>query len=277
MELVIIVILSLLVVPLVFLTTGSLRIILGLAFVLFFPGYSLMAALFPRKSTLNGIERLAISFGLSIAVVSLIGLILNYTPWGIRLYTILVSLLVFILSMLVVTWYRRQKLPQEERFQLKFRLRFFPWPHLVTAQGRWGKVATTMLVLAILGAAGMSAYVIAMPNVGEKFTEFYIAQPGPLKEDPPRVVTSGEELKVPLGIVNYEGWTMEYTVQVVSDGQNIAEIGPIVLEYEEKWEHEMTFVLTEPGESQKVEFWLYTETDAEPYRKLHLWIGVTEE
>jgi len=258
MELIIIAVISLVLVPLAVLTTGPLRIILGLTFVLFFPGYSLIAALFPRKSTLNGIERLALSFGLSIAVVPLIGLILNYTPWGIRLYTILVSLLVLILSMLVVAWYRRQKLPQEERC-------------------RWGKVATVMLILAVIGAAGTAAYVIATPKMGEKFTEFYIAQPGPVKEDPPRVVTSGEEAKVPLGIVNYEGRTMEYTVQVVSNGQKLVQIGPIVLEYEEKWEHEVTFVLTEPGESQKVEFWLYTETDAEPYRKLHLWIGVTEE
>jgi uncharacterized membrane protein len=48
--------------------------------VLFFPGYTLISALFPRKDSLSGVERLALSFGLSIAVVPLIGLILNYMP-----------------------------------------------------------------------------------------------------------------------------------------------------------------------------------------------------
>ncbi|WP_048077056.1 DUF1616 domain-containing protein, partial [Halorubrum sp. AJ67] len=37
----------------------------------------------PDRSGIDGIERVALSFGLSIAVVPLIGLVLNFTPWGI--------------------------------------------------------------------------------------------------------------------------------------------------------------------------------------------------
>jgi len=66
--------------------------------VLFLPGYALIAALFPSKNDLDGIERLALSFGLSIAVVPLIGLGLNFTPFGIRLVPIIVSLSVFTLA-----------------------------------------------------------------------------------------------------------------------------------------------------------------------------------
>lgn len=62
-----------------------LRKALGLAFVLFFPGYVFITALFPEKKELDNLERLALSLGLSIAIVPLIGLLLNYTPWGIRL------------------------------------------------------------------------------------------------------------------------------------------------------------------------------------------------
>ena len=58
------------------------RTILGLFLILFIPGYSLIAALFPRKGDLDGIERAALSFGLSIAVTPLIGLALNYTSMG---------------------------------------------------------------------------------------------------------------------------------------------------------------------------------------------------
>ena len=47
------------------------RTILGLFLILFIPGYSLIAALFPKKDDLDGIERAALSFGLSIAVYSL--------------------------------------------------------------------------------------------------------------------------------------------------------------------------------------------------------------
>lgn len=50
MDLIIIIIASALLIPLAIFTDGLIRIVLGLLFVLFFPGYSLMSALFPRKA-----------------------------------------------------------------------------------------------------------------------------------------------------------------------------------------------------------------------------------
>ena len=52
---------SLLLVPLALLTSGALRIVLSLAFVLFFPGYTLIAALFPAKGRLDGTSQVAIN------------------------------------------------------------------------------------------------------------------------------------------------------------------------------------------------------------------------
>jgi uncharacterized membrane protein len=57
-----------------------LRYVLGSLFVLFFPGYSLIEALYPREEELSPLERLALSIGLSLALVPLVGLVLNYTP-----------------------------------------------------------------------------------------------------------------------------------------------------------------------------------------------------
>jgi len=69
-----------------------LRYVLGSLFVLFLPGYALIEALFPKKADLEGLERMALSIGLSLALVPLVGLALNYTPWGIRLDPIFASL-----------------------------------------------------------------------------------------------------------------------------------------------------------------------------------------
>ena len=69
-----------------------LRYILGSIFVLFLPGYSLIKTLFPTRE-IDNIERTALSIGMSLALVPLVGLLLNYTPWGIRLTPITVSLL----------------------------------------------------------------------------------------------------------------------------------------------------------------------------------------
>jgi hypothetical protein len=59
------------------------RNILGVIFILFLPGYSLIRLLFPKKE-LDTIESTALSIGISLALVPMIGLILYYTPWGIE-------------------------------------------------------------------------------------------------------------------------------------------------------------------------------------------------
>jgi len=68
------------------------RYVLGAIFVLFLPGYTFIRALFPEKE-LDNIERAALSLGMSIALVPITGLILNYTPWGIRTTPVTLSLL----------------------------------------------------------------------------------------------------------------------------------------------------------------------------------------
>ncbi|MGD9130329.1 MAG: DUF1616 domain-containing protein [Candidatus Bathyarchaeota archaeon] len=69
-----------------------LRQVLGAIFVVFLPGYSLIKALFPEKN-LDTIERIVLSLGMSLALVPVTGLMLNYTPWGIRTIPITLSLL----------------------------------------------------------------------------------------------------------------------------------------------------------------------------------------
>jgi len=83
------------------------RWVLGSLFILFLPGYTLIEALFPKRSDLDSIERLALSIGLSIAVTPLTGLLLNYMPWGIRLDPIAISLTFFTLSMAILAAHRK--------------------------------------------------------------------------------------------------------------------------------------------------------------------------
>ena len=98
----------LLILVIIFFPNSPVRIILGLPFVLFFVGYVLISALFPRKEELDSIERLAFSIGLSICITALTGLMLNYTSFGIRVYSILFSLFSFILLVSIVAVYRRR-------------------------------------------------------------------------------------------------------------------------------------------------------------------------
>ena len=106
----------LLIVVVFFSLSNVLRIIVGLPFLLFFPGYAMLMALFPNRESIGGVERVALSFGMSIAIVPLIGLILNYTPWGIRLEPVLFSVAFFTLAMSIVGRLRLRKLNEGRRF-----------------------------------------------------------------------------------------------------------------------------------------------------------------
>lgn len=275
-ELLLIDILSLILIAIISLTSLKVvRIILGLPFILFFPGYTLIAALFPKRQSLDSIERVALSFGLSIAVVPLIGLILNYTPWGIRLYPILVSLTGFILAMSAVAWIRRSFLLPSERVSISINIDFSSF----ASQSKLDKVLTVVLLCAIIAAIGTLIYVISTPKVGEKFTEFYILGEGGKAEGYPRELVVGETGYVILGIVNHEYKPVTYTAKVLIGGEENSSIGPITLKNKEKWEKKIGFTPTKPGKNIKVQFLLYKEgqSEPEPYRSLHLWINVTEK
>ncbi len=68
------------------------RYLLGSFLVLYLPGASLVELLFPKREDLSQLLRLALSIGMSLAIVPLVGLLLNYTPLGITLDAIMVSL-----------------------------------------------------------------------------------------------------------------------------------------------------------------------------------------
>jgi uncharacterized membrane protein len=79
-----------------------------------------LAALFPGKKPFENIERAILSFGISIAIIPLIGLFLNFTPWHLNLVAILVSTVLFTVLCITVGYRRRHNLPPEERFSLNF-------------------------------------------------------------------------------------------------------------------------------------------------------------
>jgi len=270
----------LLAVIIAFVPSSPARIVLGLPFLLFFPGYTLTAGLFPRKCSLGGVERVALSFGLSVAVVPLIGLVLNYTPWGIRLEPILISLAVFIIVASGVAWYRRVRLAPEERFRAPFNVRlslFQDWQRRSLAEN----VLSLVLVVAIAGAIGTLAYVVATPKAGEKFTEFYVLDPNGRTENYPTELKVGEQGRVIVGIVNHEQEWASYDVeiwiesekeQVMIDGEEWDRVG-VELEDEGKWEKQVGFVPEKAGR-QKVEFVLYRDGQLCFDEPLHLWINV---
>lgn len=245
------------------------RIILGLPFVLFFPGYVLISALYPRRDDLDGIERLALSLGLSLAVVPLIGLVLNYTPWGIRLTPILISLAVFIAVCSLLAVSKRKVLSPTERFPADVRpviqaLRRLPWATL----------GVSAVVIGLVLFLGFRFGALGGSRVGEPFTEFYVLGPSGKAEGYPRRLFVGQPREVILGIVNHEGKPAQYSIQIRMDDQPLETIGPLSIGHEQKWENKTVFSPRRPSRRAKVEFLLFKDGATTPYRSLHLWMEV---
>ncbi|MBV0903302.1 DUF1616 domain-containing protein [Haloarcula salina] len=292
------------------------RDVLGLVFVLFVPGYAFVAALFPergegtatgtdgdaldqRNTGIDGIERVALSFGLSIALVPLVVLILNFTPWGIRLVPILVSLSGLTLALTAVGTVRRWELPEAERFRVPYRT----WIRsgregLFSPSSRADAALNVLLVFSILLAVGSVGFAVAVPKDGERFSEFYLLTEGEdgelVADDYPTAFQQGESQSVVVGIGNQEHERMDYTVVVqlqrveragnetrVRERSELRRFQP-TLGHNETWhrQHQITPQMT--GDGVRLQYLLYrgaapsTVNQSSAYRETHLWVNVTE-
>ncbi|TKX87534.1 DUF1616 domain-containing protein [Halorubrum sp. SS5] len=325
-----------------------LRVLFGLGFVLFLPGYAFIAALFPEagspstetdvpepersapesgerpapvpgteaaaverdtdsgpgagpaagdRSGIDGIERVALSFGLSIAVVPLIGLVLNFTPWGIRLVPVVTAVAGFTLGCVAVAARRRWALPSDEQFAVPYR----EWlaaaeSELFDPDDRTDAALNALLAVSVLLAVGSVGYAVAVPPQGEQFSEFYLLTETPegelVADDYPETMAVNETANLIVGIGNNEYEPTEYHVvvqlQEVETGNNSTtvlertEIDRFEATLDHNATHHERHVLrpTRTGEDLRVQYLLYRDvvpadpTGENAYRELHLWIDV---
>jgi uncharacterized membrane protein len=257
------------------------RSALGLVMVLFVPGYSLIAALFPGKKDLDGIERAALSFGLSIAVTPLIGLGLNFTPWGIRLDPIVVCLTIFTIACCLVANKRRHELEEAERFSIDFARAYEEIKsEAFEDKTPLDKALTIILIISILLSICTLAYVIMVPKQGEKFTEFYILGPDGKADNYPTRYVLGDQRPVIVGVVNHEYRNVTYDLLIaLNDSVSVTNLYSerLTLGDNQTWEKRIDVKPDRAGTNMKMEFLLYIDGNmTAPYRECHLWVNVTE-
>ena len=195
------------------------RIILTLPGLLFIPGYCLIAVLFPKKGDIGLLERVMLSIGLSIAIVPLIGLGLNFTPWGIRLEPVLISITLFTLAMIVVAQFRRAILPSEERFKVPF-FEIAGKIHrelLPPGESRIDRFLSIILTLVMIIVIITTVYVIVSPKEGERFSEFYILNENRISSNYPSVIVTGLDYPMFIGVGNQEHRNVTYTNRDLGD------------------------------------------------------------
>lgn len=294
---------------------SGVRTVLGILAILFAPGYALVAALFPaeqsavgliRQINLNHIndsaritagERLLLGVGLSVCIVPLLGICLNYVAGSLNSSSLLRTVGATTLLLTVIAAVRRQRTPLGERFN--------PQPVGAvramaqrTALLREGSIITILVVAGLIISASGIGFAALRTDQGEQFTEFYLLTEDPetgdyVAGDYPDKIAREETETVQVGITNHEGKTEDYTVVVLL--QSIDENGNI-----QRVQNLDSFELTvQPGETVsephaispeitgkdlRVTYLLYAESPPDDtgfetdnaYRTVHFWIDVPE-
>lgn len=265
------------------LSESFIRTVLGLPLVLFLPGYALLAVLFPTKTGLEGIERAALSIGMSVAIVPLIGLVLNNTSFGIREVPLLVSLSVLIILACAAAYVRRMQLPEDKTFRISFRASVSSLLAgvLGKTESSTEKTLRTFLAISVLALVGTVVYVAIVPHEQEPFTEFYILGPDGAATNYTTEYVQGESGTVIVGIANHEHRAVNYTMDVRLENRSLQlpeNLKQIKLDDNTTLEEPLEITPSFEGENMELEFLLFNETEKRvPYRDLHLWINVTKE
>lgn len=257
-----------------FLSETFIRVILGIPVFIFIPGYLLIAILFPESDQLEGTERISMSFGLSIASVTLIGLLFNFT-FTINPILILLTLCLFSLASIIIAIYRLNEVPLERRFSVPINNLY----NNIIKELRESKVKLDMilaiiLIFSILLGIVMTIYIITTPKTGDKFTEFYILGPNGKADNYPSQLIIGSPANVTTGVVNHEYSRINYTLEVALDKEVLNQTR-LSLDHNETWENYITFVPNKGGTKMKLELWLFKDDNfTSPYRDLHTWVNV---
>lgn len=257
------------------------RPIIGTIAVLFVPGYAFISALFPQKATLGNGARIGFSFGVSIVIVPLLEIALNYTPWGIRLGPTLVVLVVFTLVCVIVASIRRHKLPPEQRFIVH-------WPVWLQSDDREGartagstfdRMLSIVLVIAIIASVAVASYALIIQTHSDHFTEFYLLGANGTLGNYTTNFTAGVLSPVTVGIINHEARDVTYTLVVSANNstqRSTVHSEQVTLSSGKQWEKQVDLVINQLGENVKLDFALYTDpSTVDPYRDTHIWVNVT--
>lgn len=247
-----------------------LHVPLGLTLVLFAPGYVLQAALFARRDDLQSSSRLAVSFGLSTAVLPLLALMLDRLPGGIRPWPMLFALTGWIVFWSSVAAVRRHVLLPADAVAVP--------PPLSLA--RWRRRASPLLLVGLASLAlltGGIGWTIARSQAAAPPTAFYTLGADDRAEQYPRQVAPGEPMQVQLGVTNREGRAMRYQIEVRSGERQLAEIAAFSVADRASWQQPVEYALPQAGDDQTIDLLLYRADETTPYRQLRLWVDVRSQ
>ena len=223
-----------------------------------------------------GSGRVALGFGLSLAAVAPIGLVLDRSPWGLTRHSTVLATFIVIAVASIVAALRRMHLPNQDPFAVMVAIPRVPPPL------DWDRATKAIAGLVVLGTVLLvigAAPIVRTQMIGEPLTEFALYNPNGKAEFFPRQVVVDEPIEVQLSVVNNEGARATFSLKVTGSARLIEPISPIRLVDGETWTGEIRFAVTQVGKHLPVQFDLVRldgSGNADPYRELLLWVDGME-
>jgi uncharacterized membrane protein len=263
-----------------FASYGTGRAISGLLLIFFVPGYAMLAAIFPKKETITHVERAIFSLVFSVIIVGGVGLILNYTQFGLTTEPLVAFIAVFIIVSTCAAYARRRSLSSEETFAI-----FMPSVldvrralSLKEVTGALDKTLIIVLILILSTSLVATIYLLAMPYSGQRYTELYVLGPDGKAQDYPSQLRLGENKSVIVGVTNREQRAVQYTLVTTLNGtagSSTISTEKFGLTNDQNWEKTEVIQPDLTGTNLKLSFLLYANDDASPIQQTHLWLNVT--
>ena len=227
------------------------------------------------------IARLTFSFGISTTLLPVLVLLLDKLGLGILPEHMLRSLvLIILITSGIASIQRLLLLPTNTAYTPPSPTHTRWWKQT----SNYRKIGYGLGSLFVLGVGLVVVNTYLIPTLTMHITEFYILNTEGETQEYPRNATMGEPLEVLMGIVNREGKTRTYRVEIrVEDSLNpdrralVKVLGPFTLADGEKKEMQVSWSMPWAGKDQKVEFFLFVAGKSQPYRTLHFWLDQVAE
>lgn len=243
------------------------RLIFGLPFVFFAPGYALLAALYGNNDWLSHEERFWASFGLSVVATSLLGLIVGFAI-GNDLRLAYSVLLIWVAGLTAIAVVRRQKmkspasLPGYALLNLGLLTKLKP-------QSRW-QFAELIVFLLVVLAVGRLLWVSSQAE--PRFTEFYLLGEDGAMGNYPENIGIDDPVSLIVGVISHEKGTTPYALYYnVNGGEDIL-VEQFELNRAERRESEVALSLPEEAGQYKITFSLHMNDDPKPYHTNYVWL-----
>lgn len=157
---------------------GAVRLVFAIPLALILPGYAVTAAMFGSRRP-DGLERLPLTLGVSLACIALGGLVLNYTPGGIRGLPWTLLLVLIVLGGCLVAARRCEPTDNERRS--------FAWPNPSPVTAILAASSIAMVVAALI-----LAHTIVKADHVYGYTQLWISPPT-TTDDPARIGVTSEQ------------------------------------------------------------------------------------